>query len=600
MLAVTVTPGGSPALRELPSPIAPPGGILVRVRACGLCGSDVEKLRPGGAPAGSVLGHEIAGVVVDGALPAGHARRARPSRPLRRVLRFCLAGHEPLCAAYVASALEPGGFCELTAASPAHVAHAVLPLPDHVSDLAGSFVEPLGVRPARHRGAAAATRSWPARARSACSPRRPCGARGAHVRVLEPEPGRAAARRRARLRRHPRAGERFAGALLSAAAALRRRPAAAASRAAARALQRRRAAAARRRAGLPARARACAACARRRRATCARRSTLIASGAVECESLVDCVLGARGVRRGPRALHAAPGAQGGVRAVIAARFWAPRDVRIEEVPEPEPGAGRGGAPRRGGAHLRHRREVLPARAPGAARARAPAPFGHEYAGVVVARGEGAPFAEGDLVCGVNSAPCGACARLRGRARGAVQRPLPAAQRRLRASCCGCRRASRASTCTACPRACRPRSPPRSSRWPARCTAPTTRTPAPASASRSSAAGRSGGCSRWPARPAARSAELLGRGEGSPRSYETVIEAAGTPEAWAHAIGLAAPGAHGRAVRRPAARARSSPVDTYRLHYEALTLRGSFHHRPRDVRAALDLIERAAADRSRAC
>ena len=71
MLAVTVTPGGSPALRELPSPIAPPGGVLVRVRACGLCGSDVEKLRPGGAAAGAVLGHEIAGVVVAGTLPAG-------------------------------------------------------------------------------------------------------------------------------------------------------------------------------------------------------------------------------------------------------------------------------------------------------------------------------------------------------------------------------------------------------------------------------------------------------------------------------------------------------------------------------------------------
>ena len=90
MLAVTVTPGGSPALRELPSPTAPPGGILVRVRACGLCGSDVEKLRPGGAPAGAVLGHEIAGVVVDGALPAGCASRSpitSPAAPARTASR---------------------------------------------------------------------------------------------------------------------------------------------------------------------------------------------------------------------------------------------------------------------------------------------------------------------------------------------------------------------------------------------------------------------------------------------------------------------------------------------------------------------------------
>ena len=31
------------------------------------------------------------------------------------------------------------------------------------------------------------------------------------------------------------------------------------------------------------------------------------------------------------------------------------------------------------------------------------------------------------------------------------------------------------------------------------------------------------------------------------------------------------------------------VDSYRLHYEALTLRGVFHHAPRHVRAALDLL-----------
>ena len=41
-----------------------------------------------------------------------------------------------------------------------------------------------------------------------------------------------------------------------------------------------------------------------------------------------------------------------------------------------------------------------------------------------------------------------------------------------------------------------------------------------------------------------------------------------------------------------------PVDSYRLHYEALTLRGSFHHRPRDVRAALALLERAASSIAR--
>ena len=403
MLAVTVTPGGSPALRELPSPTAPPGGILVRVRACGLCGSDVEKLRPGGAPAGSVLGHEIAGVVVEGALPAG-LRIALAHHVPCGDCGFCLAGHEPLCAAYRASALEPGGFCELTAASQEHVAQAAFPLPDHVSDISGSFVEPLGcvlrgIEGLPGDALVAGAGSIGLLAAQALR------ARGALVRVLEPDPERA--RRAAALGFDPpAAGERFAGALLSAAAAL------------ADALpllepggqlvlfsggDR---SAARHRARLPPRA---------RRA----RPPLVDSAAPARGAGADLErcrgvreprrlrARARGVRRGSCALHAASGAQGGVRAVIAARYWAPRDVRVEQVAEPEPGAGevvlRIEAALTCGTDAKCYRRGHPVLL-----GPAPAPFGHEYAGVVVACGEDAPFSEGDLVCGVNSAPCGEC------------------------------------------------------------------------------------------------------------------------------------------------------------------------------------------------
>ena len=78
----------------------------------------------------------------------------------------------------------------------------------------------------------------------------------------------------------------------------------------------------------------------------------------------------------------------------------------------------------------------------------------------------------------------------------------------------------------------------------------------------------------------------------------MIEAAGTPEAWAQAIDLAAPG--GTVVLFGGLpRETVVPVDSYRLHYEALTLRGSFHHRPRDVRAALALLaDGASSNRAR--
>jgi L-iditol 2-dehydrogenase len=38
----------------------------------------------------------------------------------------------------------------------------------------------------------------------------------------------------------------------------------------------------------------------------------------------------------------------------------------------------------------------------------PSPFGHEFAGIVAAAGEGAPFEVGDAVMAVHSAPCGCC------------------------------------------------------------------------------------------------------------------------------------------------------------------------------------------------
>ena len=62
MRAVVLDPEGRPQLAELPEPDGP--GELVRVLACGLCGSDLEKLRP--EHAGAVLGHEVVAETADG------------------------------------------------------------------------------------------------------------------------------------------------------------------------------------------------------------------------------------------------------------------------------------------------------------------------------------------------------------------------------------------------------------------------------------------------------------------------------------------------------------------------------------------------------
>jgi len=101
----------------------------MRVLACGLCGSDVEKL--GHAPDGTVLGHEVV------ARRADEARLAvihhRPCGECER----CLAGHESTCEQFAAPTIVPGGFAEQVTAAEG------VELPDAVDDATGTYVEPL-------------------------------------------------------------------------------------------------------------------------------------------------------------------------------------------------------------------------------------------------------------------------------------------------------------------------------------------------------------------------------------------------------------------------------------------------------------------------
>ena len=217
MLAVTVRYDGSPDLCELPTPPTPVDGVLVRVLACGLCGSDVEKLARGAVAAGAVLGHELTGEVVDGVLPAG-TRVALAHHVPCGTCALCFGGHEPLCPSFASSRLEPGGFCELTAASRAHVEHALLPLPDGVGDLAATLVEPLACvlrgteqlpdGPVLVAGAGTIGLLAGAVLR----------AQGAEVRVLEPDTRRAGFAASLGLVA-PEPGRRFTGAFLTATAA---------------------------------------------------------------------------------------------------------------------------------------------------------------------------------------------------------------------------------------------------------------------------------------------------------------------------------------------------------------------------------------------
>ncbi len=59
-------PGSPPVLRTVPRPVVPPKGALIRIAACGVCGTDLHILRghwPDRLPWPLTLGHELAGVL---------------------------------------------------------------------------------------------------------------------------------------------------------------------------------------------------------------------------------------------------------------------------------------------------------------------------------------------------------------------------------------------------------------------------------------------------------------------------------------------------------------------------------------------------------
>jgi len=111
-------------LREMPAPEIAADEVLIRVRACGVCHTDLDEIE-GRTPPSSlprILGHQIVGTIESsGATVQGLARGTRVGVAwLSRTCgtcRFCLAGLENLCPQFVATGRDvDGGYAELAAA----------------------------------------------------------------------------------------------------------------------------------------------------------------------------------------------------------------------------------------------------------------------------------------------------------------------------------------------------------------------------------------------------------------------------------------------------------------------------------------------------
>lgn len=135
-------------LSDVPSPVPAPGWALVRVRACGICATDVEVLHGRiAAEYPLVPGHEWSGVVEAVGNDRDAAwigkRVAGENEVSCLTCAYCRTGHPRQCHAYqqIGFGFYGGGYAQYLSA-PVYGLHE---LPVHVSFAQGALLEPLAV-----------------------------------------------------------------------------------------------------------------------------------------------------------------------------------------------------------------------------------------------------------------------------------------------------------------------------------------------------------------------------------------------------------------------------------------------------------------------
>jgi L-iditol 2-dehydrogenase len=144
---------GDLRVEEIPVPEVGPGEMLVRVEACGICGTDIKKIVKGLLPGPRVFGHEICGTV---------ARTGAGVRRLREGDRVVVHHHVPCgrcfycsiqayaqCEVYKRNGTTAGfeasggGFAEYVKAMDWIVERGAISVPDGVLPEEAAFVEPV-------------------------------------------------------------------------------------------------------------------------------------------------------------------------------------------------------------------------------------------------------------------------------------------------------------------------------------------------------------------------------------------------------------------------------------------------------------------------
>lgn len=140
---------GEIVCEEVPRPEPGTGEVLIKVKYCGICGSDIHGYKHGLFPPGTIMGHEFSGEVVETGsgvqgLSEGDRVTVNPAS-LCGACRWCRRGQYSLCPSGMSQGIGlsswSGGMAEYVRAK----VPQVMKLPQGVSYREGAMIEPLAV-----------------------------------------------------------------------------------------------------------------------------------------------------------------------------------------------------------------------------------------------------------------------------------------------------------------------------------------------------------------------------------------------------------------------------------------------------------------------
>jgi L-iditol 2-dehydrogenase len=133
-------------IQERPKPKIKEGEILLKVKACGICGTDVmEWYRKRKVP--RVLGHEATGDIVEVGEGVKKFKVGQRVFVTHHVpcyeCKYCLEGNHTACETLHKGNYDPGGFSEFIRVPKINVERGTFLLPENISYEEGTMIEPL-------------------------------------------------------------------------------------------------------------------------------------------------------------------------------------------------------------------------------------------------------------------------------------------------------------------------------------------------------------------------------------------------------------------------------------------------------------------------